>query len=88
MEEIQNSDQKFIVRERRCLKMPPPYNLEASWKEVILGFLSWVNYTPRQRTGEGLFRRERLKAGQRPALAGGGVSVTGDKLAERLSGEK
>ena len=33
MEEIQNSDQKFIVRERRCLKMPPPYNLEASWKE-------------------------------------------------------
>ena len=21
------------MRERRCLKMPPPYNLEASWKE-------------------------------------------------------
>ena len=88
MEEIQNSDQKFIVRERRCLKMPPPYNLEASWKEGNFRFSLLGQLHSSAKDRRGLFRREQLKAGQRPALAGGGVSVTGDKLAERLSGEK
>ena len=63
--------------------MPPPYNLEASWKEGNFrsSLLGQLHSSAKD-------RREKLKAGQRPALAGGGVSVTGDKLAERLSGEK
>ena len=58
----------------------------ASWKEgnfrSLLGGL--------QRTGKGLLRREKQGREERPAslARGGGVSVTGDKLAERLSGEK